>query len=411
MDRPVNPWLHRFAVVCAVATMGLIGLGGVVTSKGAGMAVPDWPTSYGYNMFWLPVDQWIGGIFYEHTHRLYAAFIGLLTTILAAWLWVRETSGRARWAGLTVILVLVAMLGHRGSGNATGGAASIPMHFKVLAVLMPVLVLVGVAQCVRTRGAWRWLGLTAFFAVIFQGILGGLRVALYQDALGIFHATLAQLFLVLLCALALVTSSRWQGAFSKSVQLPSRHAWVFGGLTALMLGQLILGASMRHQHAGLAVPDFPLAHGRLWPATDAASIELYNHRRSDVREFKPITAGQIHLHMTHRIVALALVAGVLMAALRLRRDANTPAGLRQAATGWAALVLAQAALGAATVWTNKAADVATLHVVLGAVSLAWGALMSLTALRLARAHRPVAQRQDVPENEIAARARPAVQGA
>jgi len=362
-------------------------------------------------MFWLPLDQWIGGIFYEHTHRLYAAFIGLLTAILAAWLWARETAGKARWAGLAVIIVLVAMLGHRGSGNATGGAASIPAHFKVLAVLMPVLVLVGVAQCVRTRGAWRWLGLTAFFAVIFQGILGGLRVALYQDYLGIFHATLAQLFLVLLCAIACVTSSRWQGMLSKSGQFPSGHAWMLGGLTVLMLGQLILGASMRHQHAGLAVPDFPLAHGRLWPATDAASIELYNHRRSDVREFEPITAGQIHLHMAHRLVALALVTGVLVAARRLRRDAGVPAGLRRAAAGWAALVLAQAALGAATVWTNKAADVATMHVVLGAVSLAWGAMMSLAAFRLARAANPVAQRRDVPENEIAGPARPAVQGA
>src|SRR5436190_22037818 len=90
-------WLNRFAWLTAAATLLLIGLGGLVTSKEAGMAVPDWPTSYGYNMFLFPIHLWTGGIFYEHTHRLLASLVGLLTSILAVWLWVREPRVWLRW--------------------------------------------------------------------------------------------------------------------------------------------------------------------------------------------------------------------------------------------------------------------------------------------------------------------------
>src|SRR5947208_7734114 len=81
-----NRALSRFAFVTAAATVALIGLGGLVTSHEAGLAVPDWPTSYGYNMFLFPISKWIGGIFYEHTHRLVASGVGLIITILRLWL-------------------------------------------------------------------------------------------------------------------------------------------------------------------------------------------------------------------------------------------------------------------------------------------------------------------------------------
>ena len=143
-------WLHRFALATALMTVGLIAVGGLVTSHEAGMAVPDWPTSYGYNMFLFPISKWVGGIFYEHSHRLFASGVGFLTTILAVWLWVKEPR---RWV--------------------------------------------------------RWLGVAAFFSVVLQGVLGGLRVTLLKAQIGIFHAILAQMFLVLLCAIALFTSSWW----------------------------------------------------------------------------------------------------------------------------------------------------------------------------------------------------------
>src|SRR3712207_6675848 len=84
---PTSRSLRRFAWLLAGLTLFLICSGGMVTSKGVGLAVPDWPTTFGYNMFAFPVSQWVGGIFFEHTHRLIASAIGFLTIILAVWLW------------------------------------------------------------------------------------------------------------------------------------------------------------------------------------------------------------------------------------------------------------------------------------------------------------------------------------
>src|SRR6202167_6290009 len=126
MDRSMdNPWLNRFAWLTALATLALVGVGGLVTSHGAGMAVPDWPTTYGYNMFFFPISKWVGGIFYEHTHRLLASAVGLLTTILAVWL-----------------------------------------------------------RLADSRKWMRRLGVAAFLGVVAQGILGGLRVVLADAHLG-----------------------------------------------------------------------------------------------------------------------------------------------------------------------------------------------------------------------------------
>src|SRR5215218_9380040 len=87
-------WLNRFVWLLTAATLFLICSGGMVTSKGVGLAVPDWPTTFGYNMFLFPVSQWVGGIFFEHTHRLIASTVGLLTIVLALWLWKVESR---RW--------------------------------------------------------------------------------------------------------------------------------------------------------------------------------------------------------------------------------------------------------------------------------------------------------------------------
>src|SRR5688572_26206129 len=180
------------------------------------MAVPDWPTTYGYNMFLFPISQWVGGIFYEHTHRLLASGVGLLTTILAVWLWLKE---ERRWL--------------------------------------------------------RWLGLFAWIAVCVQGVLGGLRVTLFKQELGIFHATLAQLFFLVICAIAFFLSKSWHRLSSQRGSI-SFHRFFRPLLltsTVLILAQLVLGATMRHRHAGLAVPDFPLAYGGLWPRTDDAFLD------------------------------------------------------------------------------------------------------------------------------------------
>ena len=75
----------------------------MVTSQGVGMSVPDWPTTYGYNMFLFPISKWVGGIFYEHTHRLVASWVGFLTVILAVWLWFKEERRWLRWLGVAAL--------------------------------------------------------------------------------------------------------------------------------------------------------------------------------------------------------------------------------------------------------------------------------------------------------------------
>jgi len=317
-----NRPLHWFAVLTAVATFLLLGLGGLVTSHEAGMSVPDWPTSYGYNMFALPIEFWKGGAFFEHTHRLLASAIGLLTTILAIWLWWKDSR---RWM--------------------------------------------------------KWLGVAAFLGVVAQGVLGGLRVDLINAQLGIFHGILAQAFFVLVCAIALFTSRFWLelAARPKTFPIPRglRSHVLF--VTILVFLQLVLGATMRHQHAGLSISDFPLAHGKIWPDTSDAAVARYNAERFEVLSENPITAFQIILQMVHRIIALLIFLGVAAAAGLAVKRLGQKDSLTKLAFCWLALIIIQIGLGIETIWSNKAADIATAHVLVGALSLVTGVLWCLIA--------------------------------
>jgi cytochrome c oxidase assembly protein subunit 15 len=370
-----NRCLHRFAVLTAIATLGLVGMGGLVTSYGVGMAVPDWPNTYGYNMFFFPLSQWVGGIFYEHTHRLAASGVGLLTIMLGLWLYGRNARSFMHWAGLILLL----------AGGAT--VVAVPRRWADGLVLgLTGLAFLGASRvwprCEPSPKWLRRLGLAAFVAVLLQGVLGGLRVVLFQDALGIFHATLAQLFFVLICAIALFTSRWWQ---TQPARPPStinyRLSTLFLLTTLLILCQLTLGATMRHQHAGLAIPDFPLAYGKLWPATDAASVAHYNQQRIEVMAANPITVFQIGLQMVHRLLAVAILGAVAFAAWSTGRALGGKNPLSRLALVWLGLILTQLLLGAATIWSNKAADIATAHVLVGALSLALGAILSIISSR------------------------------
>lgn len=328
-----NPWLHRFAVLTVLASLALIGVGGLVTSHEAGLSVPDWPTSGGYNMFFFPISRWVGGVFYEHTHRLVASGVGLLTTILAVWLWLKDC-----------------------------------------------------------RVWLRRLGALAFVGVVFQGVLGGLRVVLLKDQIGIFHAALAQLFLVLVSAIALLTSPWWQrfAASAREFAVPLGLRRLFLFTTLLILAQLVVGATMRHQHAGLSIPDFPLAYGRVWPDTSPTAVARYNQNRLEVTAANPITAFQIELQMVHRLLALTVLGLVAASAWVARRRLGGRNPATKLAAAWLALIGIQVVLGAWTIWSNKAADIATAHVVVGAASLVAGALLSLIAFRSAAEFRNVA---------------------
>ncbi len=297
---------HGLLLLTLLCTVVLIGSGGLVTSKGVGMAVPDWPTTYGYNMFLFPVSKWVGGIFYEHTHRLLGSLVGFL-----------------------MLLSTIALL----AGE---------------------------------RRYWvKVLGVIGLGAVIIQGVLGGLRVTLYKDEIGIFHGMLAQSFLGLLAVLCLVTSPLWlRGRFARTSTGELR--WGLLALAALIFGQLGVAASMRHAHAGLSIPDFPLAYGQFWPDTSAEAVAAINAQRL-AQNTPPTTAVLIWLQMKHRLLAYAILflAGMLL----WRAWGSSDPHLRRFLSLLCGLLFAQAALGAWTIWSNKAADVATAHVLGGAFCL------------------------------------------
>jgi cytochrome c oxidase assembly protein subunit 15 len=225
------------------------------------------------------------------------------------------------------------------------------------------------------------LGWVVFFLVQFQGLLGGLRVVWFKNEIGIFHGTLAQIFFVLVCVIALFTS-RWWAGYVPPVRLPARSvASAVLLVSGLILVQLMIGATMRHQHAGLAIPDFPLAYGKLWPDLDPASVERYNQSRMEIFAHNPITAFQVALQMVHRLMALAILLGVAHCAWTACRRLGAGNPVAKLALLWLGLIGAQVILGALTIWTNKAADIATAHVLFGALSLATGAILSIVTLR------------------------------
>ena len=346
--------LHWYAVAAAASVSLLICSGGLVTSHEAGMAVPDWPNTFGYNMFLFPISRWVGGVFFEHTHRLIASSVGLLTVILCVALFVIE---ERRW--------------------------------------------------VKT------LGIIAVAAVVVQGILGGLRVTENNAVLGLFHGCLAQSFFALMATIALVTSRFWErvertrtegtktshrvglaSPFAKASEdkseaalhksritnhqslLTSYRRWVVV-VTAMVFVQLVLGASMRHFHAGLSIPDFPLSYGHLFPPLDAASLDKINETRGSAAQ--PYTsAGLILLQYVHRIWAVLIVAGLVFTAIRLLRNRFLPLFFRRCASVWILLVFVQFCLGAWTVLSNKAADIATAHVFCGALTLMLGVLLAVS---------------------------------
>jgi heme a synthase len=375
-DSAYKSWRHRFALLTALATLVLIGIGGLVTSKGVGMSVPDWPTSYGYNMFLFPISKWVGGIFYEHTHRLVATVVGVLVVALTRWL-----GGSASRKPLAIIGILEMAVGFALSlVNDHLKSAGYGLWGIGMVVLLAGLVWVRNEPASR---ALRRLGWLAFVAVQIQGLLGGLRVVLYYDWIGIFHAALAQTFFVLLCTIVLLTSRWWLLNSSKIKSLPDRFHLrpLFAGVTALIFLQLILGATMRHAHAGLAIPDFPLAYHKIWPPMDAASVASYNAARLQVNETNPITAFQIALQMVHRLVALLIACAIAWCAWSSRRLGSRHP-LARLSLAWLALVVCQILIGAATIRSNKAADIASLHVLVGALTLVFGALLTIAAFRV-----------------------------
>jgi protoheme IX farnesyltransferase len=289
---PTSLWLQRFTKLVAGSTLFLIFAGAMVTSTGSGLAVPDWPLSYGKLM-----PPMVGGIFYEHGHRMIAATVGLLTVIQAIWLQMRARKRRLRVLG------------------------------------------------------WAAVG-----AVIAQGVLGGMTVLfLLPPAISIAHAGLAEIFLCLNVSIALL-ASRWYDDVSA---MEKGDAPIAGStaLVGLVYAQILVGALMRHLHAGLAIPDFPLAFGRLVP---------------------PLTSPAVIVNFAHRVGGLVVAIAIVAMFFRLLRFGSKHP-LRQVATLLLIVIPAQIFLGAYTVWSGKQPVITSLHVVTGALTLALSLILALTA--------------------------------
>lgn len=256
--------LHRFAQLTAAATFVLLFIGGLVTSTGSGLAVPDWPLAFGQ---FFP--EMVGGVLFEHGHRLAAFVVGLLTLVLAGWVVLREP-----------------------------------------------------------RPAVRLLGLGALAAVILQGVLGGITV-LYKLplAVSVTHACLAQLFFAMTISLAVVTGPTWYAERSAGVDAgrPSL-ALLASGTVVLVFVQILLGALTRHLKAGLAIPDFPLAFGQIVPPLVTPHIAVhFAHRVGAVavalavawlvvrvrRDHAAVPALRRPAHLAAALVVLQILLGGL----------------------------------------------------------------------------------------------------
>jgi cytochrome c oxidase assembly protein subunit 15 len=314
MPERTNAGLHRLAVLTSGATFVLLFIGGLVTSTGSGLAVPDWPLSFG-QVF----PEMTGGVLFEHGHRLAASSVGMLTLLLALWTVVREP-----------------------------------------------------------RPGVRALALLALFAVILQGVLGGVTV-LYKLplAVSVTHACLAQVFFCLTVTLAIVTGHAWIAPSTRAVSPGSPSLPALATITtAAVFVQVALGAVMRHMGAGLAIPDFPLSFGRIVP---------------------PLVTPLITINFTHRVgalVATGLVSWTVACALRRHGDVPT---VRRPAILAVCLLLLQLSLGAITIWSHRAVVPTTAHLAIGGALLATCLTLSLRAGRAVTAR--VAETRPLPLRE------------
>jgi cytochrome c oxidase assembly protein subunit 15 len=307
--QPALAWL---AAVGAAWVFVLVMLGAFTTSIGAGMAFPDWPLSSGS----LNPAGWLQNValFAEHSHRLSAAIMSAITITLAGWLWRSEAR---RWL--------------------------------------------------------RRLGGFAVALVLFQAVIGGLRVLLDHDQIAavdtsvgrlfaMLHACLAQVFICTLLAIAAALARPWVEG-TRGALPPLRAGLRRLGVVCcgLLLGQLAVAAVMRHSFAGLAIPTFPFTpEGGLVPAH---------------WDF------HVGINFAHRVMALVLTAALVWFAVAVWSKRAAGAGLKSLATLMAALLAAQIALGALIVWTGRNPYFTTAHVLVGALTLATTFLLTWIAHR------------------------------
>ena len=294
---------HILALILSGCTIILLAAGALVTSTGSSLAVPDWPLAYG-EVF----PPMVGGILYEHGHRMIATLVGFITVILAGWLW---------WA--------------------------------------------------EDRKWVKWLGLGALFLVILQGVMGGITVLyLLPKTISVTHALLAQLFFLTTVGIAQITADSWPAFVEMGRRNANQKLGRSGIWASLTLGMyiivLLIGATMRHNNAGLAIPDFPLAYGGLIP---------------------PLSSFPLVIHFAHRVSAVLLVilvAGTVVTTLKDHKDKGALTSLSWALVG---IVTVQFLLGGTVIWTKLSVPITTLHLVNGALLFGTTGLLLLRMITLA----------------------------
>lgn len=315
--------LRWYAKLLALATLSLIFIGGLVTSTRSGLSVPDWPTTYGHGMFSYPLSQMVGGILYEHGHRLVASGVGLMTLIMALWL-----------------------------------------------------------PLVEKRSWLRILGFASLSAVLLQGLLGGLTVLLgLPTAISVAHGVLAQVFFGMTMVLAYGLSVERRRRLNGEISLGASAGLVraAGVVVAMIVLQLLAGALMRHSHAGLAIPDFPRSGGAWIPLFDQAMLERVNAQLSAIG-YTGVTKGQMWTHGAHRIGAVLVTLAIVWLGLRARRETNLARPLARSIFMLVGLLVLQISLAAFTIWTRKEPWITSTHVVTGAAMLGWAVLILLRAV-------------------------------
>lgn len=311
--------LRIYAKVVCASVLFLIFLGGLVKSTESGLSVPDWPTTYGHFMFSFPMDQMVGGIKYEHSHRMVASIVGLMTLVLTIWLLRSQT----------------------------------PSWIKKL-------------------------GIAAFVMVVAQGVLGGMTVRFFLPVwLSSLHGTLAQIYFLITIMIAYGLSKEFQSRRSdKDVTADGQFIRMSIIFTGMVLIQLIIGNLLRHTESGLAVPDFPAMGGTLIPTFDQAMMERINQWRFE-HNLDTVSMGQIHIHLLHRFWALLIFLKLIyLNSLVYKNFLQRPLILKTMFL-LNATVLIQIMLGIGTVLSMKEVYTTTFHVAVGAVTLGLSYLLIL----------------------------------
>ena len=361
-------WLARFAKLTVAATFLLILVGGHTTTSGAGMAFPDWPLSHGSinpHGWWEDTMQRL-----EHGHRYVAEAVGVMIGILCAWVWRSKWSVPWAFGGAALLALGCSLLGL---------SKPLVVHAALWSSVVIFLIFVSRdgARDVQPRGRVRWIALAAFAGVVVQAILGGLRVikdpagAIGGDAgtatvFRVLHACFAQIELCLLVVVAAMVSPAWNRTRARleARSLP-RIAWI---AAAAVFVQLVLGATMRHLGAGLAIPTFPSVGEGWWPTVRDSYVEI---------------------NFAHtRVGAVVVSLSILLVAWKVFRPPGKGSYLSRPTALLLALLAAQVTLGMMVIWKLRPPILTTLHVVTGAGVLATIVLIAVRACGSAGATEP-----------------------